>query len=166
MNVEINVAEPSVRNDLRQCAIGKAVNELREAQGKDPITAIPTLADMQAALDQGGSNCPTADLMENQLSSENLDFGSNSNNYLNCVRPVSFVCDPSPGGIQEQLGLALEASGADRQRLMEALADRVHDDVRFLPFFETPVIYAVDPKLNWQPRFDHRVRVSTMWFSP
>ena len=68
------------KNDLRQCAIGKAVNELLEAQGKDPSTAIPTLADMQAALDQGGSNCPTADLMENQLSSENLDFGSNSNN--------------------------------------------------------------------------------------
>jgi hypothetical protein len=36
MNVEINVLEPSVRNELRECAIGKAVNEALEAQGKTP----------------------------------------------------------------------------------------------------------------------------------
>jgi hypothetical protein len=37
MNVEINVVEPSVRNDLRRCAIGKAVNEVLEARGKTPV---------------------------------------------------------------------------------------------------------------------------------
>jgi ABC-type transport system substrate-binding protein len=165
MNVEINVLEPSVRNELRECAIGKAVNEVLEAQGKDPEVDKPTLADMQAAVAKGGSDCPTADMLESPLSNEILDFGLTANRYLNCIRPQSFVCDPSPGGLQEQIAPALAASGEERARLMQALGDRVHDDVLILGLFETPVIYAVDPKLNWQPRFDRRVRVSTMWFS-
>jgi hypothetical protein len=64
INAEINVVEASVRDDLRQCAIGKAVSEVLEAKGLDPETAEPTLADMQAALDKGGSDCPTSDLIE------------------------------------------------------------------------------------------------------
>jgi peptide/nickel transport system substrate-binding protein len=166
INAEINVVEASVRDNLRNCAIGKAVSEVLEAKGLDPETAEATLADMQAALDKGGSDCPMADLMESPLSSNNLDFGRNATAYLNCLRPQSFVCDPSPGGLQEKLEPALSAAGAERQRLMVELADRTHDDVLFLPLFETPVIYALDPKLNFEPRFDRRVRVNSMWFSP
>jgi hypothetical protein len=94
---------------------------------------------MQAALDKGGSECPTADLLESPISSNNLDFGRNANAYLNCLRPQSFVCDPSPGGLQEKLEPALVAAGAERQRLMAELADRAYDEVLFLPLFETPV---------------------------
>jgi peptide/nickel transport system substrate-binding protein len=167
MNIEIDVMETAIWSELRQCAIGKAVNEVLEAQGKDPSTAEPTLADMQAALDKGGSNCPTAHMLETGgVSSETLDFGRQIINYMNCTRPVSFVCDPSPGGIQEQIAPALAASGEERRRRMEALADRLHDDVLFLSLFDLPVFYAVDPKLNWEPRFDRRIRVNTMWFSP
>jgi ABC-type transport system substrate-binding protein len=166
INAEINVVEASVRDNLRNCAIGKAVSEVLEAKGLDPETAEATLADMQAALDKGGSDCPMADLMESPLSSNNLDFGRNATAYLNCLRPQSFVCDPSPGGLQEKLEPALSAAGAERQRLMVELADRAHDDVLFLPLFETPVIYALDPKLNFEPRFDRRIRVNSMWFSP
>jgi len=59
---------------------------------------------------------------------------------------------------------ALAASGEKRQRWLGALADRAHDDVLFLPMFDLTVFYAVDTKLNWEPRFDRRVRISTMWF--
>jgi peptide/nickel transport system substrate-binding protein len=167
MNIEINVVDPSIRQGWRECAIGKAVNEVLEAQGKDPSVDTPTLADMQAALDKGGANCPTGHILETGgVSSETLDFGRQVTNYLNCLRPVSFVCDPSPGGLQEKIEPALAASGEERQRLMEALADKAHDDVLFLPLFDLPVFYAVDPKLNWEPRFDRRVRASAMWFSP
>jgi peptide/nickel transport system substrate-binding protein len=166
MNVEINVLEPAVRNDLRGCAIGKAVNEVLESQGKDPAVDRPTLADMQAALDKGGANCPTADLLESPLSNEILDFGLTVNRYLNCVRPQSFVCDPSPDGLQERIAPALAASGEERVELMQYFGDRVHDDVLILGVFEPPVIYATNPKLNWEPRFDRRVRASTMWFNP
>lgn len=58
------------------------------------------------------------------------------------------------------------AAGAERQELMAELADRAHDHVLFLPLFETPVIYALDPQLNFEPRFDRRIRVNSMWFSP
>ena len=164
MNVEITVLEPSIRNEMRQCAIGAAVNEVLEAQGKDPKIDTATLADMQAALDKGRSPCPTGHFLESPLSNEVLDFGLTANRYLNCLRPQSFVCDPSPGGLQEQIGPALAASGEDRTMRLQALGDRVHDEVLILGLFEPPVIYAVDSKLNWQPRFDRRVRVSTMWF--
>src|ERR671914_11372 len=166
INAEINVVEASVRSGLRQCAIGQAVNEVLEAKGLDPETATATPADMQAALDKGGANCPTSDLIESPISSNNLDFSRNATAYLNCLRPVSFVCAPSPGGLQEKLEPALAASGAERQRLLAELADRAHDEVLFLPLFETPVIYALDPKLHFEPRFDRRIRVNSLWFSP
>jgi hypothetical protein len=35
-----------------------------------------------------------------------------------------------------------------------------------ITLFDLPVLYAVDPKLNWKPRLDPVVRVSAMWFSP
>ena len=59
----------------------------------------------------------------------------------------------------------MAASGAERQRLMEILADRFHEDALFISLFDLPVFYAVDTKLNWKPRLDPTVRVSTMWFS-
>jgi len=166
MNVDITVLESSVRSGMRKCAIGKAVNEVLEAQGKDPKVDTATLGDMQAALDKGGSDCPTGQFLESPLSNEALDFGLTANRYLNCLRPQSFVCDPSPGGLQEQIGPALAASGDDRAEKLQALGDRVHDEVLILGLFEPPVIYAIDSELNFTPRFDRRVRVSTMWFNP
>ena len=166
INAEVGVVEAAQWRALRECGAGRALNEVLQASGRDPAKDKPTLTDMQAALNKGGASCPQADTMENQLSLENLDYGTPANNYLNCTRPLSFICDPSPGGLQEQLAAAQAASGADRQRLMSVMADRVHDDVLVIPMFEPPVVYAVNPKLNWNPRFDRRVRVNTMWFSP
>ncbi|HLF05243.1 MAG TPA: ABC transporter substrate-binding protein, partial [Dehalococcoidia bacterium] len=166
MNVEINVVEASVRSAMRNCAIGTAVNEVVAARGADPKTTQSTRADWQAALDKGGAKCPTSDIIETPISSETLDFGRNALYYLNCIRIQSFVCDPSPGGLQDQLGPALAASGAERQRLLAAMNDRAHNDVLFLPLFDLPVIYAVNPKLQYTPRFDRRVRVNTMWLKP
>ena len=48
---------------------------------------------------------------------------------------------------------------------MSILADKMHDDALSVFGFDLPVIYAVNPKLNWKTRFDGRVRVNTMWFS-
>ena len=166
INAEITVLEPSVRNELRKCTIGKAIAEVLEAQGKDSTAEKPTFADMQAALDKGVAPCATGHILSaGGFSNETLDFGRQATRYLNCGGK-SFVCDPSPGGFQEQIPTALAASGEERQRLLEVLADRAHDDVLFLPMFDLPVFYAVDPNLNWEPRFDRRIRISTMWFSP
>jgi peptide/nickel transport system substrate-binding protein len=166
MNVEINIVEPSVRSAMTRCGMGQAVAEVLEAKGKAVDTAQATMEEYQAAVDKGGANCPTGDLIENEPSNETLDFGRQVNNYMSCYAPNSLVCDTSPGGIQEQIGPALAASGEERQRLMTALADKMHDDVLFIPGFDLPVVFAVDPRLNWQPRPDPVIRVSTMWFSP
>jgi hypothetical protein len=166
MNVEIELVEASVRRDRTGCGIGKAVAEVIQASGRDPNVVKPTHEDFQAAVAKGGSNCPYGDLIENEPSNETLDFGRQANFYMSCVFPRSLVCDPSLGGIEDQIAEALAASGQERQDKLEALADRMHDDVLFIPGFDLPVIYAVDPKLNWDTRFDGRVRASTMWFSP
>jgi hypothetical protein len=61
--------------------------------------------------------------------------------------------------------LALAATGEERQQLMQAILDRVHNEAWFFIGFDLVYFYAVNPKLDWTPRFDGRVRVSTMWFS-
>lgn len=120
---------------------------------------------MRAAVDSGGASCPVGDMMDDEPSNETLDFARQANNYMNCTRLNSLFCDPSPGGVQDQLGPAMATSGVERQHLLEGLADIHHDQIPHLPGFETPVIYAVNPQLNWEPRFDRRVRASAMWFS-
>jgi peptide/nickel transport system substrate-binding protein len=165
MNVDIQIVEASIRSSRTACGIGKAVSEVLEASGRDPASDMPTREDFQAGIDKGGSSCEYGDLIENEPSNETLDFGRQANFYMSCVFPRSLVCDPSPGGYQDMIAEALGASGQDRQDKLAALADELHDQVLFIPFFDLPVIYAVDAKLNWDTRFDGRVRVSTMWFS-
>jgi ABC-type transport system substrate-binding protein len=165
INAEVNVVDPAIWSEMRSCGIGASVNKVLEDQGKDPSEAEATLEDMRAAMEAGPA-CPTSDLIGvGGISSETLDFGRQVVNYMNCTRPVSFYCDPSPGGVQTKIAPALAAAGDERERLMEELATKAHDDVIFIPMFDLPVFYAVDPKLNWSPRFDRRVRVNTMWFS-
>ena len=166
MNVEMQIIEPSIRSERTRCGVGKATQEILAASGRNPEVDKPTNADFQAAVDKGSADCYYGDLMGNQPSNETLDFGRQMNYYMNCSSIRSLVCDPSPGGIQDQIAKALAASGEERRRLMEALADRFHDDVFMITLFDLPVIYAVDPKLNWKPRLDPVVRVSAMWFSP
>lgn len=165
INADFRVIEPAVRSALTRCGVGQASQEILAAAGKDPKVDRPTNADFQAAVDKGSADCPTGDLIGNQPSNETLDFGRQVNYYMSCVSIRSLVCDPSPGGIQDQIVPALSASGEERVRLLTALADKFHDDVLFIPLFDLPVIYAVNPKLNWKPRLDPAVRVSTMWFS-
>ncbi|MFQ6030639.1 MAG: ABC transporter substrate-binding protein [Dehalococcoidia bacterium] len=166
MNVDFQVVEPSIRRDMTRCGIGKATQEILEASGRNPEVDKPTNADFQAALDKGSADCPTGDLIGNQPSNETLDFGRQLRFYMSCSSSRSLICDPSPGGIQDQIAEALAASGDERQQRLEVLADRFHDDVLFISLFDLPVVYAVDAKLNWEPRLDPNIRVSTMWFSP
>jgi peptide/nickel transport system substrate-binding protein len=166
INSEIQIIEPSIRSERTQCGIGKATQEVLAASGRNPEVDLPTRADFQAALDKGGADCYYGDLMENEPSNETLDFGRQMNYYMSCTGIRSLVCDPSPGGIQDQVEAALAASGEERVRLMEQVADIFHDQVLMVTLFDLPVVYAVDPKLNWKPRLDPAVRVSAMWFSP
>jgi len=165
ISAELNIVEPSIRSSMSKCAVGKAVQEVVAASGRDPDKDEITKADMDAALAKGGADCPHADLTGNQPSNETLDFGRQVRYYMSCLGIRSLICDTSPGGIQDQVVPALEASGEERQRLLEVLADTFHDDVLFIPLFDLPMIYAADPKLLWEPRLDPAIRVSSMRFS-
>jgi peptide/nickel transport system substrate-binding protein len=166
MNVNISVVEPSIWRDRRGCGIGKAVNEVLEASGRTPGTDRPTFEDFHAALAKESANCPQGDLMDDAPSNETLDFGRQVNRYMTCVDVRSTFCDPSPGGIEELIPQALAASGEERQQLLQRAVDVHREQVVHVPLFEMPVFYATNPKLNFQPRFDRRVRVNSMWFSP
>lgn len=165
MNVDLQIVESATRSAMTRCGVGKATLEVVEASGRDPATTIATLEDFQAAVDKGGADCPTGHLIGNQPSNETLDFGRQVRYYLSCDGVRALFCDPSPGGLQEQIPAALAASGAERQELLSQIADRFHEDVLFIPLFDLPVIYGVNENLNWKPRLDPAIRVSAMWFS-
>ena len=166
LNVDFRIIEPAKRSELTRCGIGTATKEIMEAAGKEPDLLQATNQDFQAAVDAGGASCPTGDLIGNQPSNESLDFGRQVRFYMNCQGIRSLICDPSPGGIQEKIGPAVAAAGDERRVLMEELADIFHEDVLFISLFDLPVFFAVDPKINWEPRLDPTVRVNGMWFNP
>ena len=167
IDVEIKTVDPSIRNEYRKCQAGAAVNDLLKASGRVPGTDQPTFDDFRSVLaSDGPTSCAYADLIENQPPNQTLDFGRLITSSLNCEYPYSPNCDPSPGGFQELRPKALAATGAERQRLMQEILDRVHDEAWFFMGFDLVYFYAVDPKLNWTPRFDGLVRANTMWFSP
>ena len=92
-----------------------------------------------------------------------LDFGRTADFYMNCFNIRSKVCDPE--GIQTLLDRAQAVSSREARRLaLEQLADIAHDEALFLPLFSVPVVYGMDPQLQWEPRSDGRVRINTMSF--
>jgi peptide/nickel transport system substrate-binding protein len=167
INAKFRIVEPAKRGDFARCAMAAATEEVLKNAGKEQDLNTATNADFQAAIDGGGaSTCVSADLIGNQPSNESLDFGRQVRYYMSCSARSSMICDPSPGGIQDKIAPALAASGDERQQLLEVLADKFHEDVLFIPLFDLPVFFAVDPKVNWQPRLDPIVRVNGIWFSP
>jgi ABC-type transport system substrate-binding protein len=165
ITAEINVVESAVRQERTACGIGNTLNQVLIDSGRNPDQDTPTREDFQQAIERGAL-CPRGDLMENEPSNETLDFGRQANWYMNCTFVRSMVCDPSPGGIQEMLPLAVSAGGAERQKRMQELADIMHNDSLFIFGFKLPLVYAKDPKLEFHPRFDGRIRVNHLWFQP
>ena len=164
INFEFQIVEPSIRSARSKCAVGKALLDIIEESGRDPETTEATREDMIAAVDKGSASCEGFHMIGNQPSNETLDFGRQMRYYMNCTSTRSSVCDPSPGGIQDQIDDALAASGDERQQRLEVVADRFREEVFMLPLFDLPVVYAVNPKLQWTPRLDPAIRVSGMWF--
>jgi hypothetical protein len=170
VKLEIDLVDVQKFLDLRNCRAGRAVMDLLEERGIDKDSSEATLEEMQAAMvaatAAGSTSCPTSDFIENEPSNETLDFGRQVTFYMNCARIQSPHCDPSPGGIQEKIAPALSATGAERVRLLTELADILHDRTLYIMGFDLPVIYAVNPDLVWEPRFDRRVRINSMTFNP
>jgi peptide/nickel transport system substrate-binding protein len=170
VNVDLNIVEVQTFLDRRNCRSGQAVADLLKERGRNVDSSEATLEEFQAALAaanaKGGASCATSELIENEPSTETLDLARHLNYYLNCAKAQSPFCDPSPGGIQEQLAPAMAAEGAERKKLLEGFGDYIHEQALWLTPFDLPVIYAVDSKLVWEPRNDRRVRINSMTFKP
>ncbi len=165
ITADINVIESGIRQERTSCGVGNTLNQMLTDSGRDPSSDTPTREDFQQAIERG-ELCPRGAMMENEPSNETLDFGRQANWYMNCTFVRSTVCDPSPGGIQEMLPPAVSAAGDERQMRMQQLADIMHNDSLFIFAFKLPLVYAKDPKLEFHPRFDGRIRVNHLWFQP
>ena len=60
------------------------------------------------------------------------------------------------------LEAALANSGEERRIGMTALADLAREEAFFLPLFDVVTVYGLNDTLQWEPRFDGRVRLNMM----
>jgi ABC-type transport system substrate-binding protein len=59
---------------------------------------------------------------------------------------------------------ALAASGEERRELMEQLADIYHEEAGQVFLFDYIVVWGLSENLQWEPRWDRRVRFNNMRF--
>ena len=105
------------------------------------------------------------DLVTSTLSDEILDMQRTVLRNMDCSTRGSYFCDPSEGGAQSRIAAAIgTVDGPERQVAMEYFADRLKFEALNIGVFDLPIIYAINPRLQWEPRFDRRVRVNTMFF--
>jgi ABC-type transport system substrate-binding protein len=94
-------------------------------------------------------------------SPDTRELGFNFSFYLNCYSDRAKVCEPEK--IQPMLEAALEASGEERRKQLEELAQIVYDEVLVIPLFDTMTVWGMAQGLKWQPRLiDESIRVNTM----
>ncbi len=107
---------------------------------------------------------------ETATSNEMLDMQRQLLLRTSCHNANSRVCNLAPGldgmTFQESIADAIATpSGGERQRKMEALAQIIHDEYWFLPLFVPVQVYGLASNLEWEPRYDPRIRLNTMRFS-
>ncbi len=104
--------------------------------------------------------------IETATSNETLDYARQAWARNGCYRRGSRICDGSPGGLQDQIEEAMATPIGDlRQQRFETIADIVHNNYHFHPFFEVVTVYGMAENLQWTPRYDPRTRVNTMKFT-
>ena len=138
INVKIQVMERSLWTNVRNC---------------DPKAGYPTAK----------PDCDFGQIVETAPSYENMDFGKMVTREMDCNSSYGRVCDRDR--IQPLIAPAMAATGEERQRRMQELADIMKNDVERLTLMDTFVIYGMSKDVVWEPRPDQAVRGSTMSFA-
>ncbi len=89
---------------------------------------------------------------------ENLDF-ARALGRMDCNNSSAKFCDPV--NVQPLLDPARAArldGSPSRQELMEELVDIAYDEAIIYTYFDAPVFYGSVENLNWETRFDRRMR--------
>ena len=144
------------------CGAGAALSAYIEDEGLGIKLEEATPDQVRAALARGpaGVDCIPGDLVTSTLSDEQLDFQRSLLRNMSCTVGGSYFCEPDLADrIQEAIGTP---EGPLRFERMQYFHDRVKNEALVIGVFDLGVVYAINPRLVWEPRFDRRVRVNAM----
>ncbi len=103
------------------------------------------------------------EMVESGTSNESLDFQRHALQRLSCYSRSSGVCFQD---LEDQIEEAIITPTGDlRRQRLEAIANRVHDEVLILPNFQVVQVYGMSADLEWEPYYAPRIRANTMFFS-
>ena len=156
VNAELVVQESSRARDYRRSGCGQFEGEEAQLRCAASDPAPPVEA--------------STHYYETATSNELLDMQRQLLLRASCHSVNSRVCNlvPGPDGMtfQESIGDAIATPmGPQRTRKLEELAQIIHDEHWFLPFFVTTRVYGLAEGLEWEPRYDTRLRLNTMRFT-
>jgi ABC-type transport system substrate-binding protein len=148
------------------CGAGKALRAYLDDQGMEDVALEAATPDqVQAAMDRGpvGVDCIPGNLVTSTLSDEQLDFQRSLLRNMSCTNSGSYFCEPELAErIQEAIGTP---EGDLRFERMQYFHDRLKNEALNIGVFDLGVVYAINPRLVWEPRFDRRVRVNSMEYA-
>jgi peptide/nickel transport system substrate-binding protein len=148
VNTKVQILDPSKNRDLGQSGCGQYGKEAMDCANRPPPQ--PAFISRQALFLGGTSN-------------EVLDYHRQAILRNSCFAVRSTVCNPA---LEEKINIAgATPEGPERSRLLAEIAQIIHDEVYFIPFFEFRIVYGLSKDLVWEPRYDPRTRVNTMRFT-
>ena len=149
LNARLQIVEPARRSEISRSGCHR-LPDPRQCHGSE--LQAPCYCSSHAA--------------ETATSNETLDYARQAWARNGCYRSGSRVCDPSSGGLMDQIEAAMATPvGDERRERFEKIATTVHDEFYFHPFFEVVIVYGMVQNLQWTPRYDPRTRVNTMKFT-
>ena len=156
VNAEVVVLDPASARDYRLSGCGQFEGGLAQLKCAEEAPPPPIEA--------------STHFVETVTSNQVLDMQRQLLLRASCHSVNSRVCNLVPGlegmTFQESISDAIGTPmGPERTRKMERLAQIIHDEYWFLPFFVAAESYGLAKNLDWEPRFDSRLRLNTMSFS-
>ncbi len=164
VNAHVVVLEPNKAREARRSGCGKFVKTLDDGT-RDHSDAL-ACAEQTPPLPFGSST----HYYETATSNEALDLQRQLYLRNSCFNVNSRVCNLVPGldgmTFEDSINDAVATPlGPERVRKMEAMAQIIHDEYWFLPFFVSVQVYGLAENLEWTPRYDPRIRINTMRFT-
>ena len=164
VNAHVVVLEPNKAREARRSGCGKFIQSLDD--GTQDRTQALNCTEQDPPLPFGTST----HYYETATSNEALDMQRQLYLRNSCFNVNSRVCNLYPGfegmTFEESINDAVATPlGPERVEKMEYLAQVIHDEYWFLPFFVSVQVYGMAPNLEWEPRYDPRIRINTMRFT-
>ena len=164
VNAHVVVLEPNRAREAR-----------RSGCGKFTVVADDGTQDRSGALACSEQDPPapfgsSTHYYETATSNEALDMQRQLVLRNSCFNVNSRVCNLVPGfdglDFEDAINDAIATPlGPERVRKMEYMAQVIHDEYWFLPFFVSVQVYGMADNLEWEPRYDPRTRVNSMRFT-